>query len=157
MTKYLSSSKIVASDISDEALRTASGNARAHGASERILFLKSDLFRNLSNVYRTHFDLIVSNPPYISLADFSTLPEEVHSDPYRALYGGKDGLRHYREIIKEAPFFLKEKGILIMEIGYGQSGSILQMLEAPPVFGAVEFYKDYSEIDRVIKAEKWKN
>jgi len=152
LTKYLSSSKIVASDISDEALRTASGNARVYGASECIDFIKSDLFRNLSSAYRLYFDLIVSNPPYISLADFSTLPEEVHSDPYRALYGGKDGLKFYREIVKYAPMFLKKKGLLMMEAGYDQAAHIKEMLTNSG-FVNIAIYKDYSGVDRIIKAE----
>jgi release factor glutamine methyltransferase len=154
LTNYIPSSRIVALDISDAAIRVARENALKHGAEGRIEFVKSDLFGNMWE-RRGLFDLIISNPPYVSLADMAALPEEVKSDPYLALYGGSDGADFYRKIVKDAHFFLKEGGALLMEIGYNQAAPVKGMLaEAPAHYKEIEIYKDYSGIDRIIKAGK---
>lgn len=154
LTKYILSGKIVALDISDAALRVAEGNAATHGVRERIVFLKSNLFENVKKNYENYFDLIISNPPYVSLEDFSSLPEEVKSDPYIALYGGTDGTDFYRRITKESPAFLKSGGILLMEIGYNQADAVKALLENSGNFRDICVYKDYANIDRIIKARK---
>lgn len=154
LTNYIPSSRIVALDISDTALRVAKRNAVKYGAEERIEFVKSDLFENLWQRRGLFFDLIISNPPYVSLGDFASLPENVKDDPYIALYGGKDGTDFYRKIIDEAHFFLKEKGVLLLEIGYNQASSLKGMLKEAVSYKEVEIYKDYSGIDRIIKASK---
>jgi len=154
LTKYLPSSRITASDISDTALRAAGENAKKYGVEESIEFVKSNLFENIKGLYGKAFDLIISNPPYISLEELSSLPGEVKLDPYLALYGGRDGMGFYRRIIKEAPAFLKKDGMLLMEIGYNQSESVRHMLDSSNVFKDVEIYKDYADIPRIVKAHK---
>lgn len=154
LIKYLPSSRITALDISDTALRAARENAKKYGVEERIEFVKSNLFENIKGRYKAFFDLIISNPPYISLEEFSSLPEKVKGDPYLALYGGIDGMDFYRKIVKKAPLYLKRGGILLMEIGYNQSAAVKYMLDSSGVFKDIEIYKDYSGIDRIIKARK---
>ncbi|UCD55832.1 MAG: peptide chain release factor N(5)-glutamine methyltransferase [Candidatus Omnitrophota bacterium] len=154
LIKYLPLSRITALDISDTALRAARENAKRYGAEERIEFIKSNLFENLKGRGNALFDLIISNPPYISLEEFSLLPEKVKRDPYLALYGGRDGMDFYRKIVKGAPGYLKRGGILLMEIGYDQSAAVKYMLDSSGIFKDVEIYKDYSGIDRIIKAAK---
>jgi len=152
LTKHLPSSRIIASDISESALWAASCNASFYGVSGRVDFIRRDLFRGMPDAYIGYFDLVISNPPYVSLADFPTLPGEVRDDPYSALYGGEDGLKFYREIAKDAPLFLKKEGLLMMEIGYGQSAAVRGMLALNGAFKDIEIYKDYNGIDRIIKA-----
>ena len=154
LTKHIPSGKIVALDISDTALRVARGNAATHGVRERIVFLKSNLFENVKKNYENYFDLIISNPPYVSLEDFSSLPGEVKSDPYIALYGGIDGMDFYRRITKESPAFLGRGGILLMEIGYNQAEAVKALLENSGNFRDICVYKDYANVDRIIKAGK---
>jgi len=157
LTNYLPLSRIVALDISDTALRVAERNAKKYGTSERIEFIKSDLFDILhkrQDEFRGSFDLVVSNPPYISREDIRNIPYLVKDDPYLALYGGGDGLKLIRRIIKEAPYFLKEKGTILMEIGYDQSESVKELLKKSENFKNINIFKDYSGIDRIIKAEK---
>lgn len=154
LTKYIPSSRIVALDISDTALRVAAENAAKYGVDDRIEFIRSDLFGNIRTRYRNFFDLIISNPPYVSLEDFSSLPAEVKDDPYIALYGGRDGLGIYRRIIKEARIYLKREGVLLVEVGYGQSRSVKDMLSRSGVFSDEEIYKDYSGIERIVSARK---
>jgi len=154
LTKYLPSSRITASDISDTALRAAGENAKKYGVEERIDFVKSDLFENIRGRHKELFDLIISNPPYISLEELSSLPGEVKLEPYLALYGGVDGMSFYRRIMKEAPSLLKKDGILLMEIGYNQSEAVRGMLDSSNLFKDVEIYKDYAGIARIVKAHK---
>jgi len=153
LTKYLTSSKIVALDISDTALRVARENAENYGVEKRIEFVKSDVFKNLPKRYKNFFDLIISNPPYVALEDFFSLPPEVRNDPYGALYGGRDGLDFYRAISKKAPIFLKKGAVLIMEIGYNQARGVKKILDDSGMYEKVEFHKDYVGINRIIKAE----
>jgi len=152
LTNYLPSSRIVALDVSDTALSVARKNASRYDAENRIEFVKSDLFENIWPRHDLFFDLIISNPPYVALSDFNSLPDNVKDDPYLALYGGVDGMEFYRRIIKDTHFFLKQNGILLMEIGHDQAAGIKTILDAAGVFGEIETYKDYSGRDRIIKA-----
>ena len=152
LTKYIPSSRIVALDVSEEALRVARKNVATEGVAGKIEFIKRDLFEAIKNKrYCNFFDLIISNPPYISLDDFSSLPTEVKSDPYIALYGGKDGLDFYREITGGAPLFLKKRGILLMEIGYAQGRAVKEILKSSGGFRDIEIYMDYAGIERIVK------
>ena len=155
LTKYIPSGKIVALDISDTALRVAEKNARLHGVGGKIVFLESNLFDGIINSYKNYFDLIISNPPYVSLEDFSSLPEEVKKDPYIALYGGVDGLNFYRRIARESARFLKSEGSILLEIGYGQAPDVIKILVDSGNFCGAHVYKDYSGVERIISAKKW--
>lgn len=153
LTKYIPSSKIVALDVSVEALRIARENARAEGVAGKIEFINSDLFEGIRKKrYCNFFDLIISNPPYISLDDFSSLPPEVKNDPYIALYGGRDGLDFYRKITEGAVLFLKKRGMLLMEIGYAQARAVKEILKGSGSFREMEIYRDYAGIERIVKA-----
>lgn len=151
LTKSVSTCKITASDISERALALAAENAKRHRA-ERIEFIKSDLFNDLKDP----FDMIVSNPPYISGPEFAGLQEEVLKEPRIALYGGEDGLDFYRRIFNAAGKFLNDGGHLIVEIGYGQAGAVKDICEKVEGFRVVDIKKDRSGIYRVIVA-RWTN
>jgi len=151
LTKRLSDCKIVASDISGKALAIAFENAEKHQAG-RIEFIKSDLFSDLNGL----FDLIVSNPPYISGPEFSELQEEVLKEPRLALYGGEDGLDFYRRIFGSAGKFLNDGGYVAVEIGYGQTGAVKDICESVKGFKVADVRKDLNNINRVIVA-KWTN
>ena len=119
------SSTVFATDVSKSALEIAKRNAKTHGA--KIKFIESDIFKGLK---KEKFDLIISNPPYIPTKDLLTLDEEVKKyDPILALDGGEDGLIFYREIANESPNFLKNNGILVLEIGYNQGESVKKLLQ----------------------------
>lgn len=151
LTKKLPDCKIVASDISGKAIVLAKKNAERLGA-ERIEFVLSDLFNDLKG----SFDIIVSNPPYIAGYEFAGLQEEVLKEPRMALYGGEDGLDFYRRIFDSAGKFLKNGGHVAVEIGYGQSAQVKNILENAGGFRMVEVRKDSNGIDRVVVA-KWIN
>ncbi len=107
-----------------------------------------------TSIFTVHsFDCIVSNPPYVKRADIRNLQREIRDfEPNEALDGGEDGLDFYRRILKEAPIFLKEKGLLIMELGVNQSGDVME-LALKAGFGNVKFVKDYASIERIFIGE----
>lgn len=102
------------SDISYDALAVAEENIQQHGVTERVFALQSDLFENL---YGQHFDLIVSNPPYVDADDMASLPDEFHAEPELGLSSGNDGLDFTRRLLVEAVDFLTDNGVLIVEVG----------------------------------------
>ena len=150
-------------DKSDSALSVAKENAIIHNVAGRITFLKGDLcipFNPPSPPFvkggkEGLFDIIVSNPPYIPTGDIEGLMPEVRDwEPRWALDGGKDGLEIVRKIIKDAPLFLKSKGFLAMEIGFGQSEEVSRIISETDKFHNIKTIKDLSGIERVVTA--WK-
>jgi release factor glutamine methyltransferase len=152
LTKGISDCRIVASDISQDALEVARSNAGRHGLSYRIEFIQSDLFLNIKD----KFDIIVSNPPYIAQFEFETLQKEVLKEPILALDGGEDGLDFYRKIVRSAPDHLRPGGHILFEIGFGQASEIQKIIEAGGHFKIAEIRKDFNDIDRVV-ITKWIN
>jgi release factor glutamine methyltransferase len=152
LTKSIIDCKIVASDISVQALQVARENALRNGAAQNIKFVNSDLFGNIEG----KFDIIVSNPPYIARFEFETLQKEVLKEPRIALDGGEDGLDFYRKIVRAAPGFLNPGGYLIFEIGFGQLNEIRKIIGSSGNFKISEVEKDFNAIERVVIA-KWIN
>ncbi len=142
--------KIVAVEISAEALDTARQNAAKNGIVERIEFLQGDGFGILAP--GTQFDLIISNPPYIPTAEIETLEPEVRDfDPRSALDGGSDGLDFYRRFAAEARPFLKPGGKIILEFGDGQAPAIRNIFEAQKwIVEAI--HADYTQRQRIFIA-----
>jgi release factor glutamine methyltransferase len=144
--------KIVATDISTDALTLARENAARHNVSERIEFLQGDGFAALST--DTRFDLIISNPPYIPSAEIATLQPEVRDfDPRTALDGGVDGLGFYRMFSAQAKSFLKPDGKIMLEFGDGQAEAIRNFFETEKwIVEAVK--EDYSQRARIMIARR---
>jgi len=151
LAKYLTDIEIDASDISDQALAVAHDNAKLNKVS--VNFFKSDLFLS-SKLYAPSYDLIVSNPPYVSEGEIGKLQPELRFEPRVALSGGLDGLDFYRRIIPESADYLKSNGLLMMEIGFGQRQAIEKIFSGSGKFKVIEVVKDYNNIDRVIVARK---
>lgn len=149
LAKYLKKSLVYASDISIEALKIAEENATRNLTS--VVFFESDMFNNISSEFQ--FDIIVSNPPYIETEIVKTLSKEVQAEPIIALDGGEDGLKFYREIIKNAKDYLKVDGYLAFEIGYNQKHSVMDLLKENG-YKNVYSKKDLSGNDRVVIGQK---
>ncbi len=111
--------RITAADISKDALDVARRNVRDYGLDERVEIVESNLFTALPGC---RFDLIVSNPPYVTAAAMAALPQEYHYEPPLALGGGYDGLDIVRRIIAGAREHLTEAGALIVEVGHNRDG-----------------------------------
>ncbi len=144
---------ITASDASTQALELAEENARVAGVAQRIRFVRSDLFDALDPLGT--FDLIVSNPPYVSEEEWATLSRDVRDfEPREALYGGADGLDFYRLLADLAPQFLKPSGGLMLEIGSTQGMTVAGLLESTGRFRAITVLQDYAGLDRVVVARR---
>lgn len=110
-------------DISSKAIDIAQENAESMGLKNSVKFVNSDW--NDMRLFDKKFDMIISNPPYISKEEIKTLDIEVKEyDPYIALDGGEDGLECYREIAKIAPKLLKNGGYILFEVGYNQANDV---------------------------------
>lgn len=141
---------VFASDVSAAALSVAGKNARTHGAWVRLV--TSDL---LGCFAKSSFDIIISNPPYVSEAEYAELPEEVRRyEPRTALLGGEDGLWHIRKTAAAAGGALREGGFLLLEIGAGQAQSVEGIVRENG-FSDVRFETDTGGIKRAVKAT-WK-
>jgi release factor glutamine methyltransferase len=140
----------VAVDLSARALQAARENAERHTVSERVDFLEGSWFAPL--VIGSRFDLIVSNPPYITSAVVETLAPEVKDfDPRLALDGGPDGLAPYRIIAAGAAGWLRPAGWVLVEIGHDQGAAVSALfLEAG--FEDVSVQRDLNGLDRVVSA-----
>lgn len=145
--KNVPTATAVATDISAEAIAVARRNAEKHGVLDRIEFHHGDLFAGVQG----KFDMIVSNPPYIPEGDLADMQAEVRDyEPRSALFGGKDGLDIVRQIIDEAPVHLNHSGLLFIEIGYGQSDTIVF---DPFYWKNYSFFLDMQHISRIILLE----
>lgn len=150
--KSVPGAKVIATDISAEALAVAARNVEKHGLQERIELRQGDLFEPLIPPL-DQFDLIASNPPYVSAAEYETLEKNVKDyEPRIALYAGEGGLDAYRRIAEKIGSFLKPDGILLIEIGYSQGPAVRELLEQTGVFASIEVEKDFQKHDRVVVA-----
>jgi release factor glutamine methyltransferase len=153
LAKLLDNVEITAVDISSKSIKIAEYNAALNNVSGKIKFINTDLFLGLCVYEPARYDIIVTNLPYISSGEIDTLQPEIKYEPRLALDGGSDGLTIYRKLIIEAPVYLKECGLLIMEIGFGQKDKIENIFHRLGKFAIIEVIKDYSGIDRVIVAK----
>ena len=141
-----------ATDISEEALKIASSNAQNLGVESRAKFSQGAWFAAVPAA--DQFDMIVSNPPYITDAAMNALEKEVTDyDPDIALRGGSDGLEAYRIIISSAPDYLKSGGWLGLEIGYDQADALKALLNRS-AWTDVTVNQDLGGNDRTVWARK---
>lgn len=171
VAKLAQGANVTATDISNEALAVAEGNAKTLGA--KVNFEQGDLFGAVKKRFgKATFDMIISNPPYIESEVIEGLSKEVRDyEPRLALDGGADGLDFYRRIIEEAPAHLNKDGWLLLEIGYNQAEEITAIAasitapdkgakkkkEAPaeiPVYTPARIVRDLAGLDRVVILRK---
>jgi len=139
--------KIMAVDISNEALQIARENAAKNNVN--INFCSSDVFENVTGKY----DMIVSNPPYISEIVYETLPDEIKKyEPKNALLADQEGIYFYQKILQQAKEYLTEKGKIYFEIGYNLSESIKKVAKENG-FRNIETVKDLNGFDRMMVIE----
>lgn len=138
--------RVVATDVSNEALAVARRNAEKHSVADRVEFVGTDL---LSSVERA-FDLIVANPPYVPEGDRPTLPPEVRDhEPAAALFASDSGLGVITRLLDQAVTHLRPDGRLIFEFGYGQADAVRSRIGGTPGLVLVEMRTDLQRIPRI--------
>lgn len=148
--------RVVATDISEEALKRARGNARQFGLRSPYLRFRCgdglEPIKRLSSTTRWH--MIVSNPPYVARMEEASLDREVKDhEPAVALFGGEDGLEMIRGLIPQVEESLDPDGVFLMEIGYGQETEVRDLF-CRKKWKSVRFWPDYRGIPRCLQAEK---
>ena len=143
--------EVTISDISDEALAIAEKNIEKHELSERVKLCKSDLFEDLDGGY----DLIISNPPYISDIEFAKVAKNVADfEPHLALKAADDGLEFYKKILEKADNYLADDGAIMVEIGYEQGQTVSELFQNCGYLTDIKVVKDLQGHDRVVKGVK---
>lgn len=144
---------VVATDASADALDLARANAREHGLAERITFAHGHWFDAVEPDER--FDVVVSNPPYISAAEAAELPPDVHDwEPHAALFAPDDGLADVREIVDEAPRRLRAGGLLALELAEMRARDVAAWLEGAHDWNSVELRADLAGRPRMLLARR---
>ncbi|MFC1551084.1 peptide chain release factor N(5)-glutamine methyltransferase [Candidatus Latescibacterota bacterium] len=146
-------SRVVAVDISDEALSLARENACLICVEDRVRFMSGDMLDGLKDL--GEFDAVLSNPPYIESEAIGSLQPEVRDhDPEVALDGGSDGLKYLAVLAENADRFLKTGGIVLLECGETQTSEVKGTFEKTGRYSSVEIIKDFSNKNRIVKAVK---
>ena len=145
--------RVVATDVSPEALSVAADNARRHDVNGLVEFREGSLFEPLEK--GEEFDVIVSNPPYIAEGEKQSLQPEVRDwEPPQALFAGEDGLHVIRQLVAGAPEHLPAGGLLALECGLGQAEQIVKEVNATRAFVEVRIRRDLTGRPRVVMAER---
>lgn len=144
---------VTLADFSQAALEVAKENAALNGVSRRINPVWADALQS-PPAYLCNYDLLVSNPPYITGEEMKALDVSVREhEPHLALYGGEDGLDFYRSICRNYRSVLKPEGVICFEFGMGQDAAVGEILEENG-FGDLRFRRDASNIIRAVIARK---
>jgi release factor glutamine methyltransferase len=142
--------RLVAVDLSGDALEVACANAIRHGVADRVTFVAADLLTG-SLLERFTFDLIVSNPPYVPVSDRPALPPEVRDhEPPGALFAGADGLDIIRQIAAQAVPRLNPGGVLMCEIGFGQAEAVRELISSTQGLTMVGLRNDLQGVPRTV-------
>jgi len=144
----------IAIDLSAEALEVARRNARRHKVEERLEFRCADFTR--IELAPASLDMVVANPPYVTEAEYAELSREVRDfEPVGALVSPDEGLAHIRGLARVAKTALKPGGTLLCEFGSGQGRAVLDFFRNPDQgFAAPVILRDYSGLDRMLRAER---
>jgi|ERR1035437_604358 release factor glutamine methyltransferase len=152
LAKNLDNSFVTALDLSEDALKTANENALLNSVNDKTEFIKIDFLKEEFN--RNDFDIVVSNPPYVSMEEFETLsPELKVYEPQVALTDYNSGFRFYEIISEKSNYLLKPGGKLFFEVGKGQFSLVSEIMSKNNLQNIIVI-KDYLNIERVISGEK---
>ncbi len=156
IAKNVKEASLIATDISDAAMKVAAENIEKLKLAEKVKLLCGDLFDPIiEGLDAARFDLIVTNPPYVSEPEYKALDRNVKDyEPAHALLAGADGLDVYKRILEQVDDFLKPDGALMMEIGYAQGPAIGKLLENTGIFKTITIEKDFANNDRIAIAKK---
>lgn len=137
-------------DASADALAVASSNAAAHGVLEKIAFEHLDVLGSIETSLNAPFDILVSNPPYVSVSDWNGLQPEVRQfEPQAAVSDLDDGYKYYRRLADIGPRLLREHGAVVLEVGAGQAEGVEHLLKDSG-FTELQVVADLQEIPRIV-------
>ncbi len=156
LAKNLPGARIVATDISPDALEVARANAERLGLADRIEFLEGDLLNPLGDHAKAghtkSLDFLVSNPPYIPDDEWDAVEPNVKDhEPTLALRGGMDGLALVRPLLKEAPPLVKPEGLVLVEVAASRAAEALAIAETAPRVDHADIMQDSDGLDRVVR------
>ena len=157
LASNLPTASLTATDLYPAPLAIAEQNAAHLGLTHRIAFLQSDLLASPIVQSFAPFDIIVSNPPYVSLYEAATMPDEVlKHEPHTALFAGAQGLDIFRRLLPAAHAALKPEGLLALEFGFGQLDDLRTLFEKPAngPWQDLTFLNDYARIPRIALATR---
>ena len=147
---------VIATDVSPDALAVARGNAERKGLSGQVEFRCGSVWAAVGS--GEEFDIVISNPPYVSVAERDGLQPEVRDwEPATALFADVDGLSVVREIIADAPSRVRAGGLLALEVGMAQAQQVAREIEATRAFDDVKVVRDLTGRDRVVTAVRKAN
>ena len=142
---------VIATDISEDALRVAKQNAATHAVADRIAFRTAAYLTGAPE----QFDFILANPPYVTERDYQNLAPEVREyEPAMALVSGEDGFRDIRQIVDLSTAYLAPGGTLLMEIGYDQADAVADLVQSFPALTLASIANDLQNIPRVAIIER---
>ena len=137
-------------DTSEDALSVARTNAAAHGVTENVKFERMDVFGSVESGIGIPFDLLVSNPPYVSASEWNELQPEVRLfEPQGAVSDQGDGFKYYRRLAQVAPLLLRPNGSVVMEVGAGQAKQVEDIFKGSG-FTDLQVVPDLQEVERVV-------
>lgn len=150
ISREVPGARVLATDISNDALQVAASNVESLGLTGRVLLAQGDLFEPTISTLFEHMDVLVSNPPYVPSGDLPSLaPDISRYEPSLALDGGPDGLDFYRRIVDGLSCRLTGRGFVALEVGDGQAASVSEMLKRAGLTD-VEATPDYSGAVRAV-------
>ncbi len=144
VAKYNPNISVTAVDISSKALSVAKENSTINNVNNQIKFIESNMF---SNIIDKKFDIIISNPPYVTANEYKSLEKEIFFEPKIAFLADTDGLEFYKIIAEKAKCFLNNKGMLLLELNANISSKIADLFKD---FVFIKIIKDYSGLDRIL-------
>jgi len=154
MTRLVPGCRVLATDISEDALEVSRKNIEMSGPPGAIELLASDMFSSLGGGFKERFDCVISNPPYVSDRDYRSLDAWVKAEPPAALRAGPEGMDHLEVIASESADFIKPGGFVAAEVGYDQAEKMKSLL-VDNGFKEVGTHRDLNGYERVITG--WKN
>ena len=149
IAKHTDISKVTLSDISSEALQVVRENINLNGVENKCNIVESNMFDAIYKL-NSKYDIILSNPPYLTKDEMKAISEFVEKEPSIALYGGRDGLDFYKIIYNDAKNFLNDGGMIAVEIGYEQAQDVIDIILSHKCYSNIQVLQDINNKDRVV-------
>lgn len=149
VAKHTDICKVTLCDISPEALQVARENINMSGVENKCNIVESNMFDAIYKL-NNKYDIILSNPPYLTRSEMKEISEFVEKEPSIALYGGRDGLDYYKIIYNNAKTFLNNGGMIVVEIGYTQAQDVIDIILSHKCYYNIQVVQDINNKDRVV-------